>query len=215
MEAPQKTTVSAPHLSSVPSSGSSSKRHASLPLFHQPHTPEAPQKIVHLCPSSFSPEKRKAPPSRYACSSPQHLPEYLGAVAAGGKFPPPSSIECGKSLPPYFPRCCWGHFPSSPSHRIEGRALPRTSPALSWGHFLLPPTSREELSPVFPRPSAAAGGALREVTFRLSPPHCRCPLGTFPAPLPRGAIPHFVSAILVGGYRAALPGGTVQQSFAC
>ena len=57
---PRKACVSAP-LPSAPRSGGSPEKHASLLLFHQHRAAEAPQKSIHLCPSSISTAQRKLP----------------------------------------------------------------------------------------------------------------------------------------------------------
>ena len=57
---PRKACFSVP-LPSAPRSGASPKKHASLPLFHQPRAAEPPQKSMLLCPSSISTAQRKLP----------------------------------------------------------------------------------------------------------------------------------------------------------
>ena len=49
---PRKACSSAP-LPSAPRRGGSPEKHASLPLFHQHRAEKAPQKSIHLCPSSI------------------------------------------------------------------------------------------------------------------------------------------------------------------
>ena len=63
---PIKACFYAP-LPSAPRRGGSPEKHASLPLFHQHRAEEAPQKSIHLCPSSISTAQRRLP--RKACFS--------------------------------------------------------------------------------------------------------------------------------------------------
>ena len=180
---PRKACFSVP-LPSAPRSGASPKKHASLPLFHQPRAAEPPQKSMLLCPSSISTAQRKLP-----------------RKARMRLYPPTSISTAQRSLPKKA--CFSAPLPSAPrsggspeKHASLSRFhQPRAAEAPHRKAYVstpLPSESRSGGSPekhtsllLFHQPRAAEAPQKSTVSPATHP---RCLLGTSPY---RGSHHHF------------------------
>ena len=106
---PIKACFYAP-LPSAPCRGGSPEKHASLPLFHQNRAEEAPQKSIHLCPSSIRTAQRRLPrkacfsaplpsaPSRRGGSPEKHAPLPLFHQHRAEEAPQKSMLLCPSTI---------------------------------------------------------------------------------------------------------------------